>query len=341
MRRLAVVTAAAIGCLPGPLATAGVFLFAESQNNPILIAHPTGYSGTQNQLTISICIDPTSESRADMEIPLLNAIDTWNALEPVLNNLQSNSPQLSGSQIDYESVLLHEIGHCIGLGHPNLASESTLSGHDRRFAKSLRGPDGVYNLSAGVDGVIGTRDDQRGDDINLGWFRRGVNNPFLFESVIDGSTYSVDLEDLPAGHGFVEIGARQVAQLRGLPPSEPVMHQGIFTREIRRDLAPDDATMIRLGMAGRDRVQGTDRDYTYTLVYGGVTSGCNITVRTQGSGLGVCQVSGTFVPGTSNQHIQITSGTVTMGSAQNFNWFFNQQRRVISGIFSDRFETRD
>lgn len=315
---------------------AGVFLGAESQSNPNLITHPTGYTGTQSQLTISVCIAPDSESINQMLIPLLNAIDTWNALQPVVDNVKPGPPQFGNNQIDYESVLVHEIGHCIGLAHPNLGSESGLSGNDRLFAKALRGSNKVYDLGVGADGVIGTRDDQRGDDINLGWFRRGVNDPFIYEAVIDSSTYTVDMAELPPGHNFVELGARQVAQLRGLPPSDAVMQQLTFPGETRRDLTPEDATMMRLGMTGLDRTQGTADDYSYTLVYGGVASGCNITVRTQGSGVGVCDVTAQFLPG--DQHLQIISGTVTMGSTSQFNWFFNPVRRQLSAIFSDRFE---
>jgi len=337
VRALHAVMAGVIGLLAVPLAAAGVFIFAESQENPNLVAHPTGYSGSQSHLTISVCIDPDSESIAQMEIPLRNVIKTWNERQPVLNNLQLSNPELPSNHFDYESVLLHEVGHCIGLAHPNLASESGVTGASRGYAKALPGPNDAFNLAAGADGVIGTRDDQRGDDVDLGWFRKGVNNPFLFEDVIDATTYGVNLNDLPAGHDFVEIAALQVARLRGLPEGEAVMHQGTRARATRRDLAPDDATMIRIGMAGRDRTQGTSDDYTYTLVYGGVASGCNITVRTEGEGFGVCSVSGSFLrPG--QNHIQITSGEITIGSTAKFNWFFNQVLRGEPSIFSDRFQ---
>ncbi len=337
MKRVLPVLAGLQLALPFP-ALAGVFIFAESQANPELITHPIGYSGSGGHLEISVCIDPASESIGDMIVPVQNVVKVWNALNPVLGNTTLNDPQLGTGQVDYESVLLHELGHCMGLAHPNLASESGLSGQDQRYAKTLVGPNGSYNLNPGSDGVIGTRNDQRGDDVNLGWFRIGINDPFIFEDVIDGSTYSTDLDDLPQGHNFVEIAGLQVAQHRGLPDDESVMHQGTRLRETKRKLARDDATMIRLAMSGIDRTQGTADDYSYTLTYGGVDDDCDITVVTEGSAFGLCTVTGQFLGGP-NSHIAITSGTITMGSASNYNWFFNPDLLSSDEVFADRFQT--
>lgn len=314
--------------LAGVIAPArgGVFIFAESQNNPQLIAHPAGYSGNQNNLTVSVCIDPASQSISDMEIPVRNAITTWNELSPRLDNVRLNDPTIPSNHIDYESVLLHEIGHCVGLGHVNLATESGVASSNRGYAKSRPGPNGNYDLDDGADGVKGSLDDLRGDDINYGWFRKGFNSPFLHEFTVDETTYGTGLEDLPVGHNFVEIASLGVARARGLADGEAVMHQGTRIRENQRDLARDDATMVRLAMAGRDRTQETADDYRFTLEYGGVKTGCDITIRTEGSGFGVCQVSGSFISGDGN-HIQITSGSITMGSTSNYNWYFNQSVR--------------
>ncbi len=155
----------------GPMtAKAGVFLFADSQENPLLITHPAGYTGGDNQhLEISVCINPNSEITSELEIPVQNAITIWNELQPTLGNVIQPNPELDFNAFDVESVILHEIGHCIGLAHPNLGSESLLPATEvRHFAKALpefpTQPDPIdrYNLDAGDDNVIGTRDDQRG-----------------------------------------------------------------------------------------------------------------------------------------------------------------------------------
>lgn len=326
----------------GP-AAAGLFMFAEGTDNldpdPNRITYPVGYTGQQSEVAVSVCIHPDSESISDMEIPLRNVLAVWNELEPVAGNLQRNDPRLASNEIDYESVLTHEVGHCIGLAHPNLASESDVPVEDQGYAKSLPGADG-YTLDAGADGVIGTRDDQRGDDINLNWFRKGVNDPFVFEDVIDASTYTTDLSELPAGHAFVEIAALQVSQLRGLSEEEAIMHQGSRRGATRRELARNDATMIRLAQSGLDRTQGTADDFTLRLEYQGIgdEDDCDITVKTGGEDFAFCQVNAQLP---ASDQALITQGRIFMGSTDNFNWHFNTELRAepdTNQIFRDRFE---
>lgn len=317
-------------------ATAGVFLFAESQENPNLITYPSGYTGTEPEAQVSICIHPDSESISEMDVPLRNIVAVWNALSPVTGNLQRNDSSLASDELDFESVLLHEMGHCVGLAHPNLASESNLSLEGQRFAKSLPGTDG-YSLDSGTDGVIGSRDDQRGDDINLIWFQKGVNDPFVFADVIDGTTFSTDLTHLPAGHAFAEIAALQVAILRGLAEEEAVMHQGTRFGATRRELSRNDASMIRLAQSGLDRAQDTQDDFLLRLDYQGVKDGCDITVKTGGSDFAFCEASASL----SENRARISVGNIFMGSAENFNWHFNTELREDAEtdvIFADRFE---
>ena len=328
-------------------ANAGLFLFVESQQNPLLITHPTGYTGGNNQhLEISVCIHPNSESKSDLEIPVQNSITVWNQLEPTLGNVIRPNPEMDVSEFDVESVILHEIGHCIGLAHPNLATESGLSEFkDRSFAKALpefpteSDPVDRYNLDAGADGVIGTRDDLRGGDENLNWFQSGINDPFSMPSVIDASTYTVDIANLPQSgdHEYVEIAGIDVWEERGLPNTAAVMFQGIFNRETRRELNHDDAAMIRLGMSGTDRTQGTAKDYTYELQYGGIDDSCDITISMQGSSFGFCSVSATSA-GLPANHWRVVSANIEVGSTSEINWHFNDQLLEEGLIFQDRFE---
>ncbi|QOC22133.1 hypothetical protein IC757_14070 [Wenzhouxiangella sp. AB-CW3] len=323
-----------------PCAHAGVFIFAEGTNglapNANLITHPTGYTGADNQhLSISVCIHPDSESKTELEIPVRNSITVWNQFTPTQGNVNRPDPELDVSEVDAESVLLHEVGHCIGLAHPNLASESGLSGSDAHYAKTLEGPNDVYDLDPGADQVIGTRDDQRGDDLNLNWFHESSNDPFSWPATIDGSTYSVDVSDLPTGHEFVEIAGWDVWDERELDHTIAVMFQGITNSETRRELNHDDAAMIRLAMGGTDRTQGTAKDYTYELEYGGVDDDCDITVKMTGQSFGVCQVSATSI---STNHFSISSAEIELGSTSEFNWHFNTELLEEFQIFHDRFE---
>lgn len=334
------IPAAALWLLLLPTADAGVFLFAESNETAAIITHPMGYTGADNQhLEISVCIDPNSESSDKLEIPVRNAITVWNRLEPTLGNVIQPNPEMDFSAFDVESVLLHEVGHCIGLAHPNLATESGLSDQEERhFAKTLKGPNNTYDLNAGTDDVIGTRADLRGDDVNLNWFQAGANNPFSMPSVIDASTYTTNVEQLPPSHEWVEIAGRSVWQLRELPPTVAVMFQGIFNSETRRSLNHDDTAMIRLGMSGVDRTQGTPKDYTFELQYGGVASGCDISISMQGSSFGFCQVSASSGGGLPVNHWRITSARIQVASESEINWHFNEQLLKSSQIFQDRFE---
>ena len=344
-RILAIAVATGLAPMAGH---AGVFLFAESQENPLLITHPTGYAGNDNQhLEISVCIHPNSESKDDLEIPVQNSITVWNQLAPTLGNVIRPNPEMDFSDIDVESVILHEIGHCIGLAHPNLATESEIAEPEgRRFAKALpefpNEPDPIdrYNLDAGVDEVIGTRDDLRGGDENLNWFHSGVNDPFSMPATIDNSTYTVDTADLPqtGDHEYVEIAGRFVWDERGLPNTVAVMFQGIFNSETRRELNHDDAAMIRLGMSGTDRTQGTAKDYTYELQYGGIDESCDITISMEGSSFGFCEVSGAFIGTPNNNHVRITSAEIKVASTSEINWHFNDQLLDDIVIFQDRFE---
>jgi hypothetical protein len=181
-------------------AGAGAFMFSEN-NGADVIAHPTGYTGGGGTVTVSVCIDPSSANAASMAVPVQNIVATWNARTVVQPNLFFGANNnIGASQYDFESVALHELGHCIGLAHPNLSSESGLTGSDQNYTKSTSGADGAYDLGIGADGVRGSADDVRGDDVNLHWFRRSDNNPFNTSATADITTYARSTALLPAGH---------------------------------------------------------------------------------------------------------------------------------------------
>lgn len=315
--------------------SAGAFIFADG-DNPVRIAHPPSYVGTGGEISVTVCIAPTSESIVDMLVSVQNSISVWNAREPVSPNLfLGGSNDIPVNQIDFESTLLHEIGHCLGLAHPNLATESGLPSADRDYTKADRGTNGSFDIDPGTDGIKGSADDLRGDDINLHWFNTGINNPFVLTTPIDVSTYSRDLADLPAGDNFAANADRTVGNALGFPSSEAVMQQGAFFDEDQRQLGVDDVATLGLGMAGIDRTAGTSDDYATVLEYGGVANGCDITIEVTGTSFAFCSVGGSFI---APDHLRITNASIQLGSASEFAWFFNQNSLNPDEVFGDRFE---
>ena len=318
-------------------AWAGTFIFAGETNGLDLILHPIGYTGTQNTLTIQVCIDPTSlvpsgATLNDLVGPVQNNISTWNQLQATAGNaVLGAANDIPAGYLDFEGVALHEVGHCIGLGHVNAASESGLSGADRNYTKATNGANNAFDINSGADGVRGTSDDIRGDDDNLHWFRIDNNDPgqLSLPSPIDASTYDRDLSSLPMGHNFAANLDRTVAEMLGHPSTYPiqtesVMQQGTYSDEAQRTLSADDVATIRLAASGVDETADTADDYVINLVYGGISdsANCDLTMKfTSMSGLAFCAVSGAYItspPGTT--HARITSGRMEFGVG--FNWFF-------------------
>lgn len=313
------------------------FIFADGDNIN-RITHPTPYFGTGGDLDVSVCIATNSESQSEMLVSLQNSIHTWNQLQPVSPNLFFNANNnIPANSFDFESTLLHELGHCIGLAHPNAASESNLPVSQSNYTRAFFGANGVFDVNPGADGIIGSADDVRGDDVNLHWFEIGSNNPLLLGETIDASTYSRDLADLPPGDLFPANADRTVANALGFPNTEAVMQQGTSRDEDQRQLAASDVAGIRLGMSGLDRIEGTADDYRPRLVFGGVSDDCDITVEVSGTSFAFCSLNGATINGDPD-HARITSAQAVMGSASQINWFFNQESILPDELFSDGFE---
>ena len=109
------------------------------------------------------------------------------------------------NKYDIESVTLHEMGHSLGLAHTNLASESGFTPPQSEATSAFKNNDGAYNVNPGADGVYGSSDDIRGDDLNLNYFNPS-NNPFILATPADRSNYKTNIAYLPAGHRFAATG---------------------------------------------------------------------------------------------------------------------------------------
>ena len=305
-----------------------------------LITHPIDYLGTGGVITNQVCFNnttlPPGVSLATVESSILKTIVTWNKMRSSVNNLSLSNNDIPDGQIDYESTLLHELGHCIGLAHPNLASESGLPEPIRNATKSTDGTNNEFDTDAGADKVYGSADDVRGDDINLYWHQFGGNDPMVLPVTVDTTTMtqSTAAGPLPAGDNWVANGDRTVLNNLGYPDTESVMQQGAFVDEAQRRLTPEDVGTLELGMAGADGVAGNADDYTIVLNYfGDVTTNtdpnCDITIRF-GPSFAFCSAGGDLIPGTGGTHATITSAQIELG--QTTNWYYSVEPNTTTTV---------
>jgi hypothetical protein len=325
------------GLLAPEAARAGAFIFAE--DFPDAITHPQVYSGSGGERPdLTVCLDRSVNSILTQraEPAVIKAVATWNRGRSLAaDNLAVGNATDINRGFDFESVLLHELGHCQGLNHVNHASESGLSDPQANGSKSTPGPDGVFNQGAGSDGLHGSRDDLRGDDVNLHWYVRGQNNPGVFLAIADTTTLARELIALPAGHRFAANADLQVMAALGFANSEAVMQQGTSDREAQRHLHHDDLMTLRLARSGLNRIQGNSDDYRYQLRYVGRLSNpsnadCNVRIRIDNStGFAVCGVGANTIGGSTNQW-RIVQAEIAMNSS--IDWYFTDGPNTVTSI---------
>ena len=307
-------------------AHAGAFISA-TESNPHRITHPTGYTGSGGTVTVDVCIDSTSANASDMVLSVQNAITTYNNLTVHRSNSVFSGNVPFGA-IDFESVMLHEMGHCIGLAHSNLASESGVAVADQDYTKSANGSPNVYDLDAGADGKRASGDDLRGNDINFVWYEDDENNPFFITaSVVDSTTYSRDLENLPDGDTFAASADRNNGSVFGANFTEAVMNQGTFPSEEQRLLSADDVSALRYARSGLDSLDGTSDDYTVVLDYAGSSPNpnCDINIDFDNgqTSFAVCQVTTARIGPPSSDDYRIINADIFMNTS--FIWYFNDE----------------
>lgn len=139
---------------------------------------PQGYDGGTSVpptvITLTVCVDASSEHAESMAPGLSRAVSTINAGVAMTGTYVLNGLPILAA--DFESVALHELLHCAaGLAHTNIS----VAGIATDFTASTEGPNAAFDLNSGSDGLPGSPDDIRGDDINYFWFRKADNNPLL------------------------------------------------------------------------------------------------------------------------------------------------------------------
>lgn len=244
------------------------------------IGHPNAYMGQNGTIGITVCADLAFPNSQEMLAPLGRVVATWNAMSPTNNNLNPSST-VPADHFDFESAALHELGHCaLALGHTN---EPLLGLFTSGFTEATPGANGIENQNNGFDGIQGSSDDQRGDDVNLHWYRIEDNNPFTIGTIVDSSTYSRSLSDLPntSGHDkFVQNANKSVGmEFFSLPNARATMFTSRSRGEEQRTLGFDDVATVRYGMSGLDEMQGTADDYTIQLDLIGKIATCQVLVR--------------------------------------------------------------
>lgn len=331
------------------------------------VTHPFGYTGTGGDRIIDVCLDPTAMPIAgDPTQATENVLAEFNRLQGSIGNVvNAAGAGVPGGSLDYESFLMHELGHCMGLDHhvmgPSEVSctvgSTCVNNPHLFFSNTDRGGNNVYDADDGADNARGTSDDARGDDTNMVYFRIGSNNPFVDAPIADRTTYTQS-PTYPGADTAPEMvsnfspcvqgtATSNTGLANGQPATTDIMVPILCTANVVRDLSPNDRTMFRIARAGRDGTVGTSDDYTTTLNFLGTDqTGCDIQVRfVAGSGF-FCSVGLTTLSGGDTSIVDHNDpdpfpGVVTLD--RSVTWFFNQNDTtgaagMMDGVFCNAFE---
>jgi hypothetical protein len=319
------------------MAGAGTFLNTTAGK----VTHAGGYAGNAGERVVDVCLDPGFPPQSgDPAQATRNAIAEFNRFQALLGNVVNGaSVGLAPGQVDYESLLMHEMGHCLGLDH-NLLGPSEVScsvggtcvnSPTLFFANTFPT---IGTTLAGVDGQRATGDDVRTGATNRLWYRAGSNNPFVEPPTADRVTF-VQTGSLPVGDTFAEASASfspcsqgtatvNTGAANGQPNTTDIMVPILCTNNAIRDLSPNDRSMFRIARAGFDGIASTGDDYTVRLNYIGTTqAGCDIRIRFPSGGGFFCSVA-LLVYQNGDHSIDGPSPPATINLQREVNWFFNQ-----------------
>jgi hypothetical protein len=342
-------TRAIAACLlAGAAAAASVqaAVFLESTDGRV--THAGAYDGSPGVHVINVCQDSTAQPIVgDPAQATRNVVAELNRFRGQLGNVVGAAAVGVGSgKVDYESMLMHEMGHCLGLDHNVLGPsevgctiDGSCVGHPTLFfVNAFRGPNSGFDGQAGLDGERGTGDDLRLDDVNRHWYRVGNNDPFEEAAIADRTTHARS-GLLPPGDLFAEAvanfspctqgaAASRTWQANGRPPTQDVLFPVLCIANAVRSLSPNDRTAFRIARAGLDGIAATADDYSIRLNYVEFdASDCDVLIRFPDGGGFHCAAD---VRTLANGDTTIADGAdpdrfaAIISLQRSTNWFFNQ-----------------
>jgi len=279
---------------------------------PFAIVHPPGYDGTQSLLTVEVCVQPQA-TYPSLESATVWAVAQWANLDPAIGNCEPfcgipEDPETLGF-FDLQSVVLHELGHALGLDHPNLFFRDPATGNPEHTSFSAAYDGSPVGVLVGADGVRGSRDDfldavGPGTAVNVHWFRTADNDPFVSDaSPIDINSYSrATSNSLPTGSTWAANANYCHGFQLGHDRTQSVMYSILSPVVEYSDLSADDANMIRMQGAGEDRIFGTSDDYAVVVNWVLDCADAEVLVRWDDTldeevlGVTVADVRPTFLP---------------------------------------------
>jgi len=327
-------------------ALAGVFSKAELGSfDPFIVVHPPGYNGSPGTLALGVCV---TGAASGLVPALQGAIATLDSLAPTTQNcvgpcfLVDESVPAGSQPFSTESVLMHELLHCLGLGHHNDAATSFTNTRDET------------SIDDGNDDIRGSFDDipapLPGARV-LHWFRinaasAGDNDPVTIDAtVIQDGTFTRRIQDLTGPNRWPASANRAVSNSLGFSGTASVMLSLPSPRTRYTGLTADDVNTLQFGMAGLDELVGGGDDYVIDLEY---VEGCGsaqieidfsptLPPGTDPAAIAVTESVALLIAGSAN-HYRIDSGlpgvpvTVTLKSTELWDHVY---------VFLDEFETGD